>query len=382
MSGTGRSGSIDARADGADRRGSWARWVVALLASAVVGPALQSAPATAQDAWETPAPEIRFHVGGEELLPIAYPQRYAEGDALREDVDWVDDHSRELRGWWDEEGPTYLRRASDLAGRAWAQDAVEVYLVRYWPVVSIERPLVLALDAIRSSNGVLELPEDDDLRVLILAHQVVHYLLNGPTVVPPDRREGPARHPFLRPGSFELEAMVNWITYEAMLDLWGAERLRRVTSTDLWRGYNPNHAFVTEELMERWPLSRMRTLREWLRAHPEGSEIFEVADRYRREAGVSARAEARTPREDVTGTEHGVDLGATFEGVVIVSYVDEGSPAARAGLRRGDVVLTVEGRDVGDVTDAQRLIDASWERNEEVNLSVRRDGREVFVTLD
>lgn len=372
---------------GLARTGSWTGLArPATLSPSLVALALLVAlaavpPAPAQEVRPVGEPEIRFHVGGEELLPIAYPERYGDAGALRDDVAWVGEHSGDLTGQWEREGPTFLRRVTDLVGLEWPYRTVDVYLVRYWPVVSIEHPLVLALDAIRSANGVVDLPEDDDTRVLLLAHQVVHYLLDVPEFVPPAERAAAYDHPLLRPGAFELEAMVNWVTYEALADVWGAERLERATSTDLWRGYNPNHAFVTRELMERWSLSRMRTLREWLAAHPEESEIFTVADRYRREAGIAEPSREAVDRENLSGTEHGIDLGETYDGEVFVAYVDEGSPAARAGLLRGDVLSTVEGREVEDVVEGQRAIDESWRRNEEVNLSVRRGEREVFVTV-
>ncbi len=357
-----------------------AGWWVALAALATFA-LVPVSPAAAQPAGESAEPEIRFHVGGEELMPIAYPERYRDAGELRDDVDWVVDNSRELTGWWEETGPTFLRRVTDLAGLEWPYEAVDVYLVRYWPVISIEHPLVLAVDAIRSSGGTVDLPEGDDTLVLLLAHQVVHYLLDDPAFVPRAERDEVYDHAFLRPGAFELEAMVNWVTYAALADVWGARRLERATSTDLWRAYNPNHAFVTGELMEDWSLSRMRPLRQWLVSHPEGSEIHAVADRYRREAGIAPPSEAAVDRENRTGTAHGLDLGATYDGVVFVAYVDDGSPAARADLLRGDVLLTVEGRAVEDVVEAQRRIDESWQRDEEVNLSVRRGEREVFVTI-
>lgn len=371
-----RDGSVDA-SGGATVVGWW--MTLAALATLAVGPV---SPAAAQPTGETAEPEIRFHLGGEELMPIAYPERYRDAGALRDDVDWVVENSGELTGWWEEAGPTFLRRVTDLAGLEWPYEAVDVYLVRYWPVISIEHPLVLAVDAIRSSSGVVDLPEEDDALVLLLAHQVVHYLLDAPAFVPRAERDEVYGHPFLRPGAFELEAMVNWVTYEALTDVWGVRRLERATSSDLWRAYNPNHAFVTGELMEDWSLSRMRPLRQWLVAHPEGSEIFEVADRYRREAGIAPPSDEAVERENRTGTAHGLDLGATYDGVVIVAYVDEGSPAARADLLRGDVLLTVEGRAVEDIVEAQRRIDESWRRDAEVNLSVRRGEREVFVTIE
>ncbi len=87
-------------------------------------------------------------------------------------------------------------------------------------------------------------------------------------------------------------------------------------------------------------------------------------------------------RETLAGTEYGLDLGASFEGMVFVAFVDAGSPAELAGVRRGDVLRTIEGREVGqDVTDAKRRLTESWSENGEINISVERGGSEIFLSI-
>jgi len=41
---------------------------------------------------------------------------------------------------------------------------------------------------------------------------------------------------------------------------------------------------------------------------------------------------------------------------VIVASVDEGSPAERAGLRRGDVILRIAGEKIRNYEDARRAL--------------------------
>jgi hypothetical protein len=46
-------------------------------------------------------------------------------------------------------------------------------------------------------------------------------------------------------------------------------------------------------------------------------------------------------------------------------------------------VRTVEGRPVGsDVAATQAALEASWRENGELNLSVEREGEEIFFTLE
>ncbi|MGH7565128.1 MAG: PDZ domain-containing protein [Gemmatimonadota bacterium] len=355
---------------------------VAALAMAL---AALSAPGPLPAQPEDPAvPVVRFHFGDAgELLQTAYPDRYGvDGGRLAEDVEWARDHSEEVTGWWESQGMLFLQRLEDLTGLPWRYRQIDVYLVRYWPVISIEHPLVLALDAIRLPGGEeTPVPEEEDVRALLLAHQVAHHLLDDPEFVPDEALPAAFDHPLMAPGNYAVEALVNWVVYRALGELWGESRLRAAVTNELWRAYNPNHGFVVDELEPRHRLSRLATLADWLEANPEESEIFRVREAYLEQSTTPVAAIPE--RERATGNDYGLDLAATYEGRIFVAYVDEGSPAARSGLVEGDVLLTIEGRLAGeDVTAAQVALDASWETNREINVSVERGGEELFFTLE
>lgn len=332
-------------------------------------------------AGQAAAPEVRLRSAAEELLTIAYPERYGgDPDALLEDGEWVEDEAADLREWWSRQGSLLLLRAADMAGLPWPYRDIEVYLVRYWPQVSTEYPLVLALDAVQGAGGSAQVPRDEDVRVLLLAHQLIHYLLDDPPVRPGASADPAYDHPFMVPGSFELEALVNWVTYSALEEVWGRERLERATADELWRAYNPNHEFVVDELMRERRLSRTWTLARWLGDNPPGSRIFSVEEDYEERSGAVDEPVAAGP--GLSGTDYGLDLGAAFDGSIFVAFVDAGSAADRAGVMRGDVLSTIEGREVGrDIADARRRLEESWSQDREINLSVVREGRELYLTV-
>lgn len=338
--------------------------VLVLIAGPVVG--------------QTTVPAIHFHVGAEELMESIQAERTDPG-RVADDIQWVQRRAGDLVEWWERQGPRYLERASAYAGLPWPYRDIEVYLVRSWPVISIEYPLVLALGEVGAGGrAATEVPDDEDFQVLLLAHQITHYLLDDPAFVPERDRSRAYEHPFMAPGNFEIEAMVNWVTYTVLEEMWGRRRLETATGRELWRAYNPNHDYVVDELMPRWRLRPGSTLAQWLAANPRGSEIFRVHEAYVRQR--------RAPEPDIPpaggATPYGIDLGATFERRIFVAAVDRASPADRADVQQGDVLMTIEGRPAGlDVVDAQRRLDLSWEDNGEINLSVERGGREVFLTV-
>lgn len=77
----------------------------------------------------------------------------------------------------------------------------------------------------------------------------------------------------------------------------------------------------------------------------------------------------------------GMPFGVRFatNGVLIVGISDSSSPAARAGLRVGDVILKIDGRPAGGAAAVGRAIDGCGGRA--VRLDCLREGRELTVTI-
>lgn len=72
-------------------------------------------------------------------------------------------------------------------------------------------------------------------------------------------------------------------------------------------------------------------------------------------------------------------LPRTFDGAYVES-VTEGGPAARGGVRVGDLLVAVNGDEVEDGTEAVRLVSAA-KPGETVRLEVIRDGRRTILSI-
>lgn len=82
--------------------------------------------------------------------------------------------------------------------------------------------------------------------------------------------------------------------------------------------------------------------------------------------------------------EMGDQLAAAYklsgEGGVLVTSVDEGSPAAKAGLKAGDVVLKFDGKAVDDGADLTSAVRAAAD-GKPVPVTVQREGRPVDLEV-
>jgi dienelactone hydrolase len=93
-------------------------------------------------------------------------------------------------------------------------------------------------------------------------------------------------------------------------------------------------------------------------------------------------AAGKTAAEAVVRLEHAPYLGVAFVGeTAAVSQVDPKGPAAKAGLKAGDVLAELGGIRVGSLSELRRLL-KMHEAGEKVTVAVRRDGKSVTVTVE
>ena len=74
-------------------------------------------------------------------------------------------------------------------------------------------------------------------------------------------------------------------------------------------------------------------------------------------------------------------FSAEANGEVVVMSVSEGSPAARAGLREGDIISDVRDGEVEGLGDFYRKLWASGPAGSEVPMRIVRDGRETWLRV-
>lgn len=67
------------------------------------------------------------------------------------------------------------------------------------------------------------------------------------------------------------------------------------------------------------------------------------------------------------------------EGILVV-HVDTDSPAAKAGMKAGDVVLKIDGKNVIDEEDLRRAVDG-LESGKDASLTVQREGKPLDLKL-
>jgi len=88
-------------------------------------------------------------------------------------------------------------------------------------------------------------------------------------------------------------------------------------------------------------------------------------------------------RERQEGSYYGVGLSIqTVDGDVTVVSVFENSPAYRAGIRRGDVIARVKGKDAKNWTTEQTAHELKGPKGTTVNISIRRPGYEKLIDMD
>ena len=66
---------------------------------------------------------------------------------------------------------------------------------------------------------------------------------------------------------------------------------------------------------------------------------------------------------------------------VVVVQVMEGSPSARAGLKRGDVILSLENNEIIDKSDYSERV-STYPVGNTIHMKILRDGKERLASLE
>jgi carboxyl-terminal processing protease len=88
-------------------------------------------------------------------------------------------------------------------------------------------------------------------------------------------------------------------------------------------------------------------------------------------------------RERQEGRYYGIGLSIqTIDGDVTVMSLFEGSPAYRAGIRRGDIIANVKGESAKGWTTEQTAKQLKGPKGTKVNISIRRPGYDKLIDMD
>jgi carboxyl-terminal processing protease len=88
-------------------------------------------------------------------------------------------------------------------------------------------------------------------------------------------------------------------------------------------------------------------------------------------------------RERQEGRYYGIGLSIqTIDGDVTVMSLFEGSPAYRAGIRRGDVISRVKGEDAKGWTTEQTAKQLKGPKGTKVNISIKRPGYDKLIDME
>ncbi|MBI5180935.1 MAG: PDZ domain-containing protein, partial [Nitrospirae bacterium] len=63
----------------------------------------------------------------------------------------------------------------------------------------------------------------------------------------------------------------------------------------------------------------------------------------------------------------------------LVSDTDKGGPAEKAGIKRGDIIVELEGKKITDIAQLPRMV-ARMEAGKKVNIKIVRDNEAKEIT--
>lgn len=108
---------------------------------------------------------------------------------------------------------------------------------------------------------------------------------------------------------------------------------------------------------------------------PVVSEIIETGKVERPYIGIGMTNLVDVPRHYLQELPNEVEAG------VVVASVDESSAAAKAGVKEGDVITELNGKEVANVADLRRQLYGDLKVGDKIDLTIFRDGKQMTVSL-
>jgi S1-C subfamily serine protease len=124
-----------------------------------------------------------------------------------------------------------------------------------------------------------------------------------------------------------------------------------------------------------WPEDFGETIKDELLS--ERGQLRKEMDRLRMELGGEGRRRRGLRYQEIDGPLAGY---FKVEKGLLVTEVDADSPAGKAGLRAGDVILKVNGKAVDSSRDLRAEV-RRIETGSQANLTLQRDGRPIDVKI-
>jgi S1-C subfamily serine protease len=136
-------------------------------------------------------------------------------------------------------------------------------------------------------------------------------------------------------------------------------------------------------MMSDWINSQKALAQAWSRKRADSTleqayRLYTLALVNQPELGAMNRLRESTELSGVARFQLAAAYKLAQKNGVLVTSVDADSPAAKAGLKAGDVVLKFDGKAIEDASDLREAVNAA-DGGTEVTLSIQRDGRPMDV---
>jgi hypothetical protein len=273
-----------------------------------------------------------------------YPDYYTARPVLS-DQSWVTQNDSVFTTFWREKGDSILVTLASLSGIDWVDDAIGLYLVRYYPSVGGSDPMVIPLGGIRQGALIEAAPLGCRMQLNII-YQFARRLLGEA-----GRSDNPdlwpvAGHPLMHPGAYGQDNLAMLLTLATAQRVIGADSTEAAYRSAFWTRRTPGRELFEKYLLSKWMLSETRPLAEWIREESPESELVNLTLTAQ---GASQVIPGRKPVY-VEGLplkgQFGFSVRTDERGQFAVDLIDTTRLAYACGLRQGDVIRSVDGSHV------------------------------------
>jgi hypothetical protein len=286
-------------------------------------------------------PRVSVNNRSVSLQASLYPEFYQSHSAAH-DMRWVAENDSQLVARWNTQGDTILHILTELSGIEWVEQDFDIYLVRYFPTLGADDPLVLPIGGVKRGD-LIEAAPSGGSALLNLIFQLSRRMLSQ-TVQPEDSVfTWTAEHPLMRPGPYRRDNLAMLLAAATCQNIIGLDSTRDVYTSAFWQQHLPGRQIFEDYLLNKWILTPDRTLADWIAAEPHGSALVAAT----RPPRMQERPEGAGRKLHIDGLPLEGQLGLSVRideaNYLVVDTIDVYRLAYACGLRIGDRIRSVNG---------------------------------------
>ena len=292
---------------------------------------------------------------------------------------WVKKNDSTLAEFWTSQGDTILHVLTELSGFEWIESEFEIYLLRYFPTIGSDNPLILPIGGINNGSFTEAAPDFNKLRLLLIYQLAKRMLLqaenqDNPLVVPI------SNHPLMKKSAYRFDNLAMLLAVTTSYTIMGVDTTFDVTQSTFWKNKFPGRKIFEEYFEKSWIITPDKPLIDWIADEPVRSQLVRVTRTPQKKVSETTKEKKKFIEDLPLKGQFGFTVKLNASNQLAISKIDTYRLGYACGLRLDDVIRRIDGRIVRNHKQiVQRLLEKLEDGGSVMEIIRAKQAMEIII---